>query len=91
LISGKFKNPNIKTDLKAAITNLGKQIANNQKDKLVEKGKDEITNALEGLFNKNKKDSTATDTIKKNAVKEAAKDILGGLFGKKKKKKDTIN
>jgi len=91
LISGKFKNPNIKTDLKAAITNLGKQVANKQKDKLVEKGKDEITNALENLLNKNKKDSTATDTVKKDAVKEAAKDILGGLFGKKKKKKDTIN
>ncbi len=91
LISGKFKNPTIKTDLKAAITNLSKQIANKQKDKLVEKGKEEITNALENLLNGNKKDSTATDTIKKNTVEEAAKDILGGLFGKKKKKKDTID
>ena len=91
LISGKFNNPNIKTDLKSAIANLSKQVANKQKDKLVEKGKEEITNTLDNLLNGEKKDSTATDTIKKNAVKEAAKDILGGLFGKKKKKKDSIN
>ncbi len=91
LISGKFSNPSIKTDLKAAITNLSKQIAGKQKDKLIEKGTDEVTNVLNDLLNRNKKDSTATDTIKKDAVKETAKDILGGLFGKKKKKKDTVN
>ena len=91
LISGKFKNPNIKTNLNAAITNLGKQIAKNQKDKLIHKGKDEITNALEDLLNGNKKDSIATDTIKKNTVEEVAKNLLGEFFGKKKKKKDTIN
>ncbi len=91
LITGKFTSPTIKTDLNSAITNLSKQIANKQKDKLINKGKGEITNALGNLLNKNKKDSIATDTIKKNTVEEAAKDILGGLFKKKKKKKDTIN
>ena len=91
LITGKFTSPNIKTDLQAAITNLTKQIANKQKEKLIGKGKEELTNALGSLLNGNKKDSTATDTIKKNGVKEVANDILGGLFKKKKKKKDTIN
>ena len=41
--------------------------------------------------NKKQKDSTATDTIKQDAVKDVAKDILGNIFGKKKKKKDTVN
>jgi len=93
LISGKFKNPNIKTDLKNAVTNLSKQVANKQKDKLIDKGTEEVTNALNNLLNGNKKekDSTAIDTIKKDPVKNIATDILGGLFGKKKKKKDTIN
>ena len=99
LISGTFKNPNIKTDLKAAITNLGKQIANNQKEKLINKGKDEVTNALTQLLNKNlpkdsTKISTKVDTVKvinNDKVKEIAKDALKNLLGGKKKKKDTVN
>jgi hypothetical protein len=93
LITGKFQQPAIKTDLTSAIANLSKQIANKQKEKLVEKGKDEVTNVLNGLLggSEKEKDSTTTDTVKKNNVKEVANDILG-LFGKKKKKKkDTIN
>ena len=99
LISGTFKNPSIKTDLKAAITNLGKQIANNQKEKLINKGKDEVTNALTQLLNKNQpKDSTKVSTnvdsvkvINNDKVKEVAKDALKNLLGGKKKKKDTVN
>ena len=89
LISGKFNKPNVKTDLKSAVTNLSIQIANKQKDKLVEKGKEEVTNVLDDLLNGKSKenDSTATDTIKKDAVK----DILGNIFGKKKNKNDTVN
>ncbi len=98
LISGTFKNPNIKTDFKAAVTNLGKQIANNQKQKLVNKGKDEVTNALTQLLNKNlPKDSTKVSTkvdsvkvINNDKVKDAAKDALKNLLGGKKKKKDTV-
>jgi len=93
LISGKFNSPNVKTDLKSAVTNLSKQLANKQKDKLVEKGTEEVANVLDDLLSgkKKQKDSTATDTIKKDAVKDVAKDILGNIFGKKKKKKDTVN
>ncbi|MBT8384750.1 MAG: AsmA family protein, partial [Bacteroidia bacterium] len=98
LISGTFKNPNIKTDFKAAVSNLGKQIADNQKQKLITKGKDEVTNALTQLLNKNlPKDSTKVSTkvdsvkvINNDKVKEAAKDALKNLLGGKKKKKDTV-
>ena len=96
LFSGKFTDPKIKTDLKAAVSNLTKQLIARQKAKLIDKGKDEVTNALEGFLDKNikTKDSTKTDSTKNNtkdAVKDIAKDVLGGLFGKKKKaKKDTI-
>ena len=89
LISGKFTKPSIKTDLKAAITNLSKQVANNQKDKLLDKGKDKLTDALSDLLSK-KKDSTESDSLKKEGTKDTAKDLLDGLFNRKKKKKDTV-
>ena len=93
LITGKFNKPSIKTDLKSAVTNLTKQLAKKQKDKYIEKGKDKLTETIGNLLgaNKNPNDSTATDTVKKNDVKEVTRNILGGLFGKKKKKKDTVN
>ena len=49
------------------------------------------TDVLTDILGDSKKDSTQTDTTDKNdAVKDAATTILGGLFGKK-KKKDTVN
>jgi hypothetical protein len=91
LISGKFTNPSIKTDLKSAVANLTKQVVANQKEKLVNEGKDKITDALSGLLGGKKKDSTKVDSLKKDPTKEAAKDLLDGLFKRKKKKKDTVN
>jgi len=93
LISGKFTRPTIKTDLKAAVSNLTKQVANNQKDKLINEGKDKVVDALSNLL-RGKKDSTKVDsssTAKKDVTKEVAKDLLNGLFKRKKKKKDTVN
>ena len=91
LISGKFSNPSIKTDLKLAVANLTKQVVANQKEKLVNQGKDKITDALSGLLGGKKKDSTKVDSLKKDPKKEAAKDLLEGLFKRNKKKKDTVN
>lgn len=49
------------------------------------------TDVLTDILGDSKKDSTQTDTTDENdAVKDAATTILGGLFGKK-KKKDTVN
>jgi len=93
LISGKFARPTIKTDLKAAVSNLTKQVADNQKDKLINEGKDKVVDALSNLLG-GKKDSTKVDsssTAKKDVTKEVAKDLLNGLFKRKKKKKDTVN
>ena len=77
-MTGSFTNPSVSTDVKNAVASLTKQIAEKQKDKLVDKGKD----ALSGMLNKNK-DSAAT---KKDgsAVKEAAKNVLGNILKKKK-------
>ena len=91
LISGKFTNPTIKTDLKTAVANLTKQVAANQKEKLVNQGKDKITDVLGGLLGGKNKDSTKVDSLKKDPTKEAAKDLLNGLFNRTKKKKDTAN
>lgn len=84
-IAGNFTSPSVKTDLKSAVSNLTQQLANRQKEKLVDKGKDALTDLLKG---KNGKDSTATKK-EGDAVKEAAKGVLGNIFGKNKKKKDS--
>ena len=104
LISGSFKSPTIKTDLKGAVSNLTKQLIAKQKDKLIKQGKDkveeEVTDALKGLLgsSKKEKDTTVTNTTTTKeqkepvkAVEDLAKDALNSIFGKKKKKKDTVN
>ena len=79
-VSGTFKNPKVTTDLKSALTNLGKQMANQQKDKLINQGK----TALDKLLNGNKpKDTTKTNTTK-DVLKDKASDLIKGFFGKKK-------
>ena len=83
-ISGNFTNPAVKTDLKSAVENLTQQIAARQKEKLVGKGKDALTTIL----NKNKS-ADSTHARKGDPVKEAAKSVLGNLFGKTTKKKDS--
>ncbi|MBC9795016.1 AsmA-like C-terminal region-containing protein [Sinomicrobium weinanense] len=88
-IGGTYTNPSVSTDMKSAVAGLTQQLVAKQKDKLVGKGKDALGNLLGSGKNK---DTTATDTTKtkkQEAVKEAAKDVLQGLFGKK--KKDTTN
>jgi hypothetical protein len=82
LLTGNFSKPKISTDMKTAVTNLTKQVANQQKDKLVKQG----SSALDKLLNKNKKpstDSTKTATPKED-VKKKAGDLLNSLFKKKK-------
>lgn len=82
VLTGNFKNPKISTDMKQAMTNLTTQLVNQQKDKLVNQG----TNALGNILSGGKKDTTKTKTPDKNEnVKQAAGQVLEGLFGKKKK------
>jgi hypothetical protein len=81
VISGNFKNPKVSTDMKQAMTNLTAQLVKQQKDKLVNQG----TSALGNILSGGKKDSTKTPG-KNDNVKQAAGQVLEGLFGKKKNK-----
>jgi hypothetical protein len=70
-LTGSFSNPKVQTDLKKATSNFVKQLVDEQKDQLLNKGKDKLLN----LLNKDK-DSTQS---KKGG-------LLNGLLKKKKKK-----
>lgn len=81
LITGNFSKPKISTDMKQAVTNLANQLVKQQKDKLINQG----TNALQNLIKGNTKDKDSTKTpTKEDQVKDKAKDLINGLFGKKK-------
>ncbi len=86
VVSGDFKNPKVSTDMKQAVTNLTAQLVKQQKDKLLNQGTNALGNILSGG---GKKDSTKTQTPTKNDnVKQAAGQVLEGLFGKKKKQQE---
>jgi len=92
-IGGTYTNPNVKTDLTSAVSNLTKQLIEIEKQKLLNKGKDKVTDVLGELLGGKKIDSTkttASDSIK-DPLKDGAKTLLNNLFKKKKKKKDSVN
>ena len=93
LISGKFNNPIIKTDLKAAIANLSNQIATKQKEKLIDKGKEQISKTLNDLLKGSSKenDTISKDSLKNPITKDPAKELFDGIFKRSKKKKDSVN
>lgn len=85
LVTGNFSTPKISTDMKSAVSSLASQVANQQKEKLTQKG----TSALTDLINKNTKakDTTKAATDKEKNTEEVTKkagDLLNGLFKKKK-------
>jgi hypothetical protein len=90
-LTGSFTNPQISTDLKAATTNLASQLVKMQKEKLVNKGTDALTKALENLKPKDTTNKVATDTTKtvpeKQPIKKAkdsiVKNVLKDIFKKK--------
>ncbi|EKT4498658.1 AsmA family protein [Flavobacterium psychrophilum] len=83
LVTGNFANPKVSTDMKQASTNLASQILKSQKDKLINQGASALGNLLGG-GKKDPADTTKTKDPKKEAIKNAAGDLLNGLFGKKK-------
>ena len=97
-IGGTFTSPIIQTDLTSGVSNLTKQLIEIEKQKLINTGKDKVTDLIGGLLggnsNTTKTDSTTTtkeDTTKQTAedkVKEGVGNILGGLLGGKKKSKN---
>lgn len=76
-LTGSFSKPKVTTDMKAATTSLVTSLAKQQKEKALTKG----ASALEDLINKNTKSG---DTTKTKKTVNQAKDLLNGLFGKKK-------
>jgi hypothetical protein len=79
-LKGSFSTPNFSSNIKNATTDLMKNIVEKQKQSLLDKGKDELKKLL---FGSTKKKSTKT----KNTTEDKIKNVLGGLFGKK---KDTV-
>ncbi|MCC9018505.1 AsmA family protein [Flavobacterium lipolyticum] len=85
MLTGNFSHPKVSTDMKSAVTSLATQVANQQRDKLTQKG----TSALNDFINKNTKakDTTkAAATEKEQKTQEVTKkasDLINGLFKKK--------
>lgn len=95
-LTGSFGNPSVKTDLKSATSNLVTQLVKMQKDKLLNQGAEALGNILGGNNNNsNTNNTSSTDSIAteepknpKDQITEGVKDVLGGLLGGKKKKKE---
>ncbi|MCL7764936.1 AsmA family protein [Polaribacter sp. Z014] len=83
-LTGSFNSPKFSSNIKDATANLVKDLIEKQKNQLIDQGKDKLKDLI-GM--NTKKDSTSTETAK-DKVTDKVKDVLGGLFGKK--KKDTV-
>ncbi|MGB3590652.1 MAG: AsmA-like C-terminal region-containing protein [Nonlabens sp.] len=101
-LGGSMLQPRVNVNLQQAVTSLTSQIVEIQKNKIKEEGKGKLGEVLQGILggsgtspNGKTTDSTKIDSTKtsqgktKDKIKEAAGNVLGGLFGKKKKKQDT--
>ena len=75
ILTGSFKSPKVTTDMKSAVTNLTNQLVKQQKEKLLNQGK----NTLKELLNGSKKDTTSNQ---KEDIKSKAEGLLKGLFRK---------
>ncbi len=82
MLTGNFKNPNVTTDLKQATTTLVTNLVKQQKDKLIQQGTSALSNIL---HNSTKPKDTTKATSPTKSAETKAKDLLNGLFNKKKK------
>ena len=91
-ISGNLTQPKININMEKAVTDLSKQIVEQQKDDLLDQAGDEIGNLIGGLTkDKDNKTSDSTSTTKNEKIEDAVKNVLGGLLGGKKKDKKKDN
>lgn len=94
-ITGSYTNPNIQTDLSSGVSKLTQQLIEIEKQKLINKGTDKVTDLLGGLLGGKEKQSTTdstkvkTDSTTSDPLKEGVNSILGGLLKKRKKAKDS--
>jgi hypothetical protein len=95
-LSGSFSNPSFSTNMKDATSSFIKNLVNQQKQSLINSGKDKLNNLFGG---QTKKDSTDTkgnlinlitgdkkDSTKEN-TEDKVKGVINGLFKKKKNNK----
>jgi hypothetical protein len=73
-LTGNFSSPNFSTNLKDATSNLVKDLVEKQKQSLLDKGKNKLSNLL----------GVKTDSTKKENTTDKIKGALGNFFGKKK-------
>jgi hypothetical protein len=98
-IGGTYTAPTVSTDLSSGITKLTKQLLEIEKQKLITQGSGQLANVINDVFTQNDNaqtpptttevDSTKTNTS--TTIENEIKNVLGGLFNKNKKKKDSLN
>ncbi len=77
-IGGTYTSPNVSTDLTSGISNLTKQLIEIEKQKLINKGKDQIKDVLGGVLGGKTNPKDTTETNPKDPVKDVLDDIIGG-------------
>ena len=93
-LTGSFANPQVGINTQQAVSSLTQQIIATQKDKLGQQGESKIKDVLGGILGNSGKTSDTTkttnpttakrDSVIQNTTNKVVKDVLGGLFGKKK-------
>lgn len=86
-LKGTFSNPQISLNMETAITELTQKLVAKQKEKLVDKGTDILGDIIKGATTKDSTKTNTNTTQQQNT--QVVKDVLDGLFKKKKKKTDT--
>ncbi|ALJ06030.1 hypothetical protein APS56_13205 [Pseudalgibacter alginicilyticus] len=86
-IGGSFTNPSVKTDLTSGVSNLTKQLIEIEKQKLLNEGKDKVSNLIGNMIGSNQ---TKTDSLKQEQ-NNAVKNVLEGLLSGSKTKTDTTS
>ncbi|WP_303318610.1 AsmA-like C-terminal region-containing protein [Flavivirga abyssicola] len=90
-IGGTYTSPSVTTDLTSGVKNLTNQLIEIEKQKLLNKGKDKVSDLISGVIGGNK---TKTDSIKKeqnNSVKDVLSDIIKNKKNQTEKDSTTTN
>jgi len=77
-ILGTFTSPQVKTDLTSGVTNLTNQLIEIQKQKLINKGKDKLTDVIGDVLGGNTNENDSTSTGNNDPIKDILGDVLGG-------------
>lgn len=90
-IGGSLAQPTVKTDLTSGVANLSKQLIDIQKNKLINKGKDQIKDLLGGVLNDNAKVTSKSDSSITKQSKNPVKDVLDEIIIENKKDSTKTN